>query len=158
MDSSSIDNWELSSPKPHTTHSGRDQYRHHRLRTDSLSPEQVPKSSSVTVTSDNDDTVNLKHSLRRPKHKSFSKRLSCDEDDDNDNDRAVPSTEIMSSLNKINSQLGEVLTRLAQQSSVTTSSSIQPTPYPSADPLLHVRKPDKTEEELRNKWLYYLGK
>ena len=101
--------------------------------------------------------VNLKHSpLKRKKHKSFSKHLSCDDDDDVD--LAQPSTEIMSSLNKINSQLGEVLTRLAQQSSTTTSSSIQPPPYPSADPLLHARKPDKTEEELRNKWLYYMGK
>lgn len=161
MDSSSIDNWELSSPKSHTTHSVRDhQYRHHRLRTDSVSSEQIPK-SSVTVTSDSDDVVNLKHSLRRKKHKSFSKHLSCDEEEDDDDnvDLAEPSSEIMSSLNKINSQLGEVLTRLDQQSSaITTSSSIQPPPYPSTDPLLHARKPDKTEEELCNKWLHYMGK
>ena len=158
MDNSSVDNWEPSSPNVYSAY-GRDQYKHHRLRTHSLTPERLTK-SSVTMTTDTDEVVNSKQASRRKRYKSSSKQLSCDDKADNGDvtnsvDHAnVPSSEIMSSLNKINSQLGEVLTRLTHPS--TTTSSIQP--YPSADPLLQPRRPDKTEEELRSKWLYYLGK
>ena len=155
MDNSSVDNWEPSSPY---SAYDRDQFRHHQLRTDSLTPERLTK-SSATMTTDTDEVVSSKQMSRRKRYKS-SKQLSCDDEADNDDvtnsfDHAnVPSSEIMSSLNKINSQLGEVLTRLTHPS--TTTSSIQP--YPSADPLLQPRRPDKTEEELRSKWVYYLGK
>ena len=161
MDNSSVDNLELSSPKPYSAY-GRDQFTHHRLRTESLSPERLTK-SSVTMTTDTDEVVNSKQALRRKRYKSSSsKRLSCDDEADYNGDVTssfdhanVPSSEIMTSLNKINSQLGEVLTRLVHPSTITTS-SIQP--YPSADPLLQPKRPDKTEEELHSKWLYYLGK
>ena len=158
MDNSSVDNWEPSSPKLYSAY-GRDQFKHHRLRTESLSPERLTK-SSVTITTDTDEVVNSKQVSRRNRYKSPSKHLSCDDEADNGDvtnsfDHAnVPSSDIMNSLNKINSQLGEVLSRLTHPS--TTALSIQP--YPSTDPLLQPRRPDKTEEELRSKWLYYLGK
>lgn len=155
-----MDHWEPSAPEACTKYH-RDQFTHHRLRTDSLSPERLFK-SSVTMTTDSDEAVNSKQSLRWKKHK-YGKRLSCDNDDDIDSEDDVTScventlhsSDIMSSLNKINSQLGEVLSRLTQPV-ISNTSTIQP--YPSSDPLLQPRKPDKTEEELRSKWLYYLGK
>ena len=133
----------------------RDRFKRHQIRTDSrLSPDTL-------FTTDSDEVLNSKQSFRWKKHKLTTKCLSCD-DDENDEvtsnysvDGAVPATSselIMSSLSKINSQLGEVLTRLGQP----TPSPIQP--YPSSDPLLQPRRPDKTEEELRSKWLQYLGK
>ena len=154
-----MDNWDSTTPpRAYTAHS-RDQFRHHRLRMDSLSPERLPK-SSVTITTDSDEVVNSKQPLRRKKHKLlFTKHSSCDEEDGdttNSVDHVVPSSEIMSSLNKINSQLGEVLTRLAHPSTTTTTAS-STHPYPNTDPLLQSRRADKTEEELLNKRLYYLG-
>jgi len=112
------------------------------------------------MTTDSDEVVNSKQSLRQKKHKLLSKHLPGNgSDDDNETatssvNHTIPSSEIMNSLSKINSQLGEVLTRLSQPT--TNASSIQP--YPNNDPLLLSRRPDKTEEELQSKWLHYLGK
>lgn len=149
-----MNDWDGLSPKTYC----RDQVAlHHRLRTDSPSPERLPK-SSITMTTDSDEVVNSKQSLRWKKHKLLGKHLSCNDSEDEVTDsvsHAVPSSEIMSSLSKINNQLGEVLTRLSQ-STVTATSSIQP--YPNNDSLLLPRRPDKTEEELQSKWLHYLGK
>ena len=117
------------------------------------------------MTTDSEDVLNSKQLLRRKRCKSSSsKQLSCDGERDSDDTTnsfdhaAVPSSEIMSSLNKINSQLGEVLTRLGHPSTTTTGTASSIQPYPSIDPLLQARRPDKTEEELRSKWQYYLGK
>ena len=117
------------------------------------------------MTTDTEEVLNSKQLLRRKRCKSSSsKQLSCDGERDSDDvtnsfdHAAVPSSEIMSSLNKINSQLGEVLTRLGNPSATTTGTASSVQPYPSIDPLLQARRPDKTEEELRNKWQCYLGK
>ena len=115
--------------------------RHHKA--DSQSPERLRPSLLTSETEE--DIGTHKQAWRHKKHKLHEKledhrQMSSGQDD------LVVSTQIMNSLSQINSQLGEVLTKLGQ-----------PTPYPSNDPLLQMRIPDRTEEELHRKWQQYLG-
>lgn len=121
-------------------------YRRH-YKADSQSPERL-RPSLLTSETEEDIGVMHKQAWRHKKHKLHEKledhrQMSSGQDD------LVASTQIMNSLSQINSQLGEVLTKLGQPTPTTT--------YPSNDPLLQMRIPDRTEEELHRKWQQYLG-
>jgi len=104
------------------------------------------------LTSETDEDMSAKHkhvAWRKQKHRLHEKLEDDHRQMSSGQDDLVPSTQIMNSLSQINSQLGEVLSKLGQPT--------PPTIYPSTDPVLQMRIPDRTEEELHKKWQQYLG-
>jgi len=146
VDNSSINSLQSSKSYPTAIHSRHhtDLNYHRQHKADSQSSERF-RPSLLTSETEEDTSIKHKQAWRHKKHKKLEdhRQMSSGQDD------LVASTQIMNSLSQINSQLGEVLTKLSQPTPTTS--------YPSNDPLLQMRIPDRTEEELHRKWQQYLG-
>ena len=148
VESSSVNSLPSSKSYPtvHSRHHADLKYRRHQ-KADSQSPERL-RPSLLTSETEEDTSVKHKQAWRLKKH-MLSEKLEDYRQMSSGQDDLVASTQIMNSLSQINSQLGEVLTKLSQPASTTS--------YPTNDPLLQMRIPDRTEEELHRKWQQYLG-